>query len=553
MAVKADPLLTEVGGLLQRAAAIVAPEGRASLEDAQRRVVEPLRVAIAGRVKAGKSTLLNALVGEELAPTDASECTRIVTWYRHGLTYEALAHLKSGNVASLPLERADHAVMVELGDVEADDVTHLEVRWPSGRLEPMTLIDTPGVESLSTDVSARAEAFLDPEDDEVSGADALLYLMQHTHQGDVRLLEAFNDPDLGRGTPVNAVGVLSRADEIGGCRLDALAVATRAADRYLDAPELRRVCLTVVPVAGLTAQAAATLAEHEFQALATLAKLPAAELGALLMTADRFTAEVPAREVSVETRRDLLDRLGFYGVRVAIDAIRSGRAPTSGTLASELMARSGLPMLQSLLATHFAGRSRVLKARTALLVLERALRDRADEPEAQAVLREAERLRTSDHEFTEIRVLNALRSGQLSMSDEQLAELERTLGGAGDAATVRLGIHPEATDAEILAAAGDQLARWRRLADHPLTSRATVDAALAAVRTCEGILANGAARAGAPEPAPEEQPAPPSPADQSPAPAPADQPPDAPADTPPSPVSEDQGESRSSSSGSGET
>ena len=38
-------------------------------------------VAIAGKVKAGKSTLLNALVGEEIAPTDAGECTRVVTWY----------------------------------------------------------------------------------------------------------------------------------------------------------------------------------------------------------------------------------------------------------------------------------------------------------------------------------------------------------------------------------------------------------------------------------------------------------------------------------------
>ena len=39
------------------------------------RLDEPLRVAIAGKVKAGKSTLLNALVGEQVAPTDAGECT----------------------------------------------------------------------------------------------------------------------------------------------------------------------------------------------------------------------------------------------------------------------------------------------------------------------------------------------------------------------------------------------------------------------------------------------------------------------------------------------
>ena len=55
------------------------------------RLDEPLRVAIAGRTKAGKSTLLNALVGERLAATDASECTRIVTWYRHALGYRVVA------------------------------------------------------------------------------------------------------------------------------------------------------------------------------------------------------------------------------------------------------------------------------------------------------------------------------------------------------------------------------------------------------------------------------------------------------------------------------
>ena len=42
--------------------------------------------------------------------------------------------------------------------------------------------------------------------------DAVLYLFRHTHASDIRFLEAFHDDELGRGTPLNAVGVLSRPD-----------------------------------------------------------------------------------------------------------------------------------------------------------------------------------------------------------------------------------------------------------------------------------------------------------------------------------------------------
>ena len=41
-------------------------------------------MAVGGRLNAGKSTLVNALLGESLAATDATECTRLVTWFRYG-------------------------------------------------------------------------------------------------------------------------------------------------------------------------------------------------------------------------------------------------------------------------------------------------------------------------------------------------------------------------------------------------------------------------------------------------------------------------------------
>ena len=121
---------------------------------------------------------------------------------------------------------------------------------PSARLRRHTLIDTPGLASLSTDVSLRTMAFLEAEADRAAQTDAVIYLLRHMHASDVRFLESFHGDDLASGTPVNAVGVLSRADEIGGCRLDAMDAAARVAARYAADDRLRRLCPVVVPVAG---------------------------------------------------------------------------------------------------------------------------------------------------------------------------------------------------------------------------------------------------------------------------------------------------------------
>mgnify|MGYP000854844947 CR=1 FL=1 len=92
MSATIDALVLGITRQLEAQQPTVAAEARAIRE----RLEGPLRVAIAGRVKAGKSTLLNALVGERLAPTDAGECTRIVTWYRKGPGYAVSAHLRDG-------------------------------------------------------------------------------------------------------------------------------------------------------------------------------------------------------------------------------------------------------------------------------------------------------------------------------------------------------------------------------------------------------------------------------------------------------------------------
>ena len=204
MSATIDALVLGITRQLEAQQPAVAAEARAIRE----RLEGPLRVAIAGRVKAGKSTLLNALVGERLAPTDAGECTRIVTWYRKGPGYAVSAHLRDGTDRQLAFRRGERSLDIELGGLGEPDIDWLDVRWPSSALDRVTLIDTPGLASLNDENSRRTRDFLEADSEGGSDADAVIYLMRHLHAADVAFLDAFMDRSVAAASPVKAVAVL---------------------------------------------------------------------------------------------------------------------------------------------------------------------------------------------------------------------------------------------------------------------------------------------------------------------------------------------------------
>lgn len=486
---RGSTLIQSARGLLREALAASAdPAAGAAVEAALERLEAPLRVAIAGKVKGGKSTLVNALVGEKLAPTDAGECTRIVTWYRQGTTYSVRAHSIGGEVVDVPFRRDGGAIEVlDFASLAAAEVDHLSVSWPSAALATLTLVDTPGLDSLSVDLGERTRAFLVP-DEAVTPADAVVFLMRHVHSRDMRILEAFHDDGMARATPVNAIGVLSRADEVGGGRLDSMESARRVAERYRGDASLRRLCQTVIPVAGLLAEAGTTLTEREFRALQVFAGMPRAEADALLLSADRFGRSDPSDPLPAEERRHLIERLGLFGVRLAVALLRGGAVSTSPEMAAELVRRSGLVDLRAALESQFSARADVLKARSALNVLDSVFRAWPS-PAFARLAQDLERIFASAHELVEIRLLNAVRLGTAGFAESEVAGVERLLGLEGGAATRRLDLPASAPPEEIRHRALSELGRWQQRAESPMSTRDAVDAARVLVRTCEGILA----------------------------------------------------------------
>lgn len=488
--------LTDVADIVDRAREAYDDDPAAVeiLEGYRARVREPLRLAVAGIVKAGKSTLLNALIGERIAPTDAGECTRTITWYRHSHTARVEMHLHGGKTVSRPVRRSEGRLVLDMGGYAAEEVAWIDVGWPSESLRRTVLIDTPGIASLTIENSARSTRFLVPEASP-SAADAIIYLLRHVHAEDLHFLEAFRDTAAGPSQTVNAVAALSRADEIGSGRIDSLLSAAKIANRYRRDGELRSLALDVIPVAGLLAEGGRTLRESEYIALRQIASMEHAARERLLISADRFIRASDDTSLSVDVRRQLLHRFGLFGVRLAAALVRGG-VKNSSELAERLVQQSGLLEIQRFVNEQFRGRAFALKARGVLFSVEQIIRDRP-RPGSDFLLGSIERLLARSHDLKELSLLAELRTAPSALGAEQLAEAERIIGGSGLSANARLGLREDATTDELHVRVDSLLTTWRGLGESPLSDRQTAAMCRMVVRSVEGAASEiGGGRAG---------------------------------------------------------
>lgn len=482
-------LTGEVRGLLDHALDVYqdVPAAVARLRTQRERLDEPMRVAVTGRVKAGKSTLLNALLGQRLAPTGAAECTRVITWYRHAQSPRVTLYEVGGERRPLPVRRSKDGLHLDLGGTSAEDVDRLVVDWPAAGLSSATWLDTPGISSLSVSTSARTRSSL-VADDQLPSADAIVFLTRQMQPEDIAFLRAFQRETGGLGVHTTTLTVLSRADDVGAGRLDALLAAGRVAAAVAEDPAVRAVTSAVIPVAGLVGLGGRTLRQSDFVALRTLANADRAAVDDVLLTADRFRRPESPTGVSESVRTDLLARLGLFGVRLSVSLIRSGGVESAVALADELVRRSGLLELQRLVDVTFLQRGAQVKAGTAMRTVARVL-ETTPVPGTAALERRLEQVSSGAHGLVELRVLARSRAAGGPFAGDVRAEAERLLGAEGTTAAARLGA-PEGVDpATLRQLAVEALMRWQARSTDPLARRTTTDACDVVVRSCETLLA----------------------------------------------------------------
>jgi hypothetical protein len=464
----AGPLSAAVANLCTRLQPQVSARTAAGFREVLRRLSAPLQVAVAGRIKSGKSTLVNALIGRRVAPTDVGECTRLVTRFQYGTVDRVEVVFLDGRKQVLPFD-VGGMIPNDL-EVDFDEVSHLEAYLTNAVLRDLTVIDTPGLGSLDAASVKRTEQLLgaakhrkpdeeggdgkngeataadDADSDDlddtsrnaVAGAEAVLYVVtQGVRADDQQALAAFTAATASREAgPVNAIAVLNKADTItpesvAGSDGDVWKAASLLAEKQ--AQTLKPRVADVIPVIGLLAESAESggFTSADADALRSLSKLDDGTWETMLMSADIFTTW--ECEVPTGTRVRLLEKLDLYGIRCAVDALRADPELTAGSLRRTLLNASGLAGVRGRLDAVFRARADGIKAAAALASIT-ALATASGDPGERQRVHDAIEVLLAKPEAHQLRLLEALTlvtSGAVAMP-EDLAEEVLRVGSSAD-------------------------------------------------------------------------------------------------------------------------
>ena len=197
-----------MGAQLGELARLVTTHGLAALRPGLELLMEEAEgysfdIAVFGRAKAGKSSLLNHVLGREILPVGVTPATSLVTRISLGTEDRVRVQFGNGETRLLPLaELSAYVTRLENPD-NCKQVASVQVDLASCRIQDgITWVDTPGLGSLASDGTAETMAYLPRTDLGLVLVDANSVL----NADDVRLVEMLV------ATGARAMVVLSKAD-----------------------------------------------------------------------------------------------------------------------------------------------------------------------------------------------------------------------------------------------------------------------------------------------------------------------------------------------------
>ncbi|GAE27777.1 hypothetical protein JCM9140_3936 [Halalkalibacter wakoensis JCM 9140] len=174
----------------------------------QQDLQEPPIVMIAGEFKAGKSTFINAWLGEKILTADVTPATAVVTKLTYGKTKKVIGHFKNGETKEYDeqwLEQLTAEREGRFGFVRKQ-LSHIELKLPVEKLQHVTIVDSPGLNATIDHHTDATEMFL-------HRADKMIWLFNYQFFGtstEVAELKKINELGI---TPVGVVNRIDLHDE----------------------------------------------------------------------------------------------------------------------------------------------------------------------------------------------------------------------------------------------------------------------------------------------------------------------------------------------------
>lgn len=211
LAVPADddlPRLADALGrvLARRAdlAGLVAAVGRALAE-----LEQPLLVTVMGEFSSGKSSFVNAFIGDEVAATGITPTTATINVVKYGHERGGRLIAPDGSARALRWDEL-HAALRALTPDDARAIDRVEITLPLDALAKVHIIDTPGLNSILPEHEATARAF-------IARADAVVWVFTAGQGGKASEKKAL---DAIRAEGKRVLGVLNKRDQLQPAEVD---------------------------------------------------------------------------------------------------------------------------------------------------------------------------------------------------------------------------------------------------------------------------------------------------------------------------------------------
>ena len=172
-----------------------------------KRSAEPLNVVVMGEVKAGKSSLINAILRDDVSPIDVTEATSCIIDISFCDKSSACLFIDGVTVfTGSPKEVIDHYEARKNQDRGIDQSVEIHLCLKSDGLKSLHLVDTPGLETIN-------DAFENSTLNYFNFSDVIIWVFNANHIGQSDVRERLvSVAKLGK--PM--IGVVNRIDETEG-------------------------------------------------------------------------------------------------------------------------------------------------------------------------------------------------------------------------------------------------------------------------------------------------------------------------------------------------